>query len=82
MFVAEHPGFDDRHRVKRGNSSSTDSPNGNSNNDSSPCTSDTGWYVYPDSSWKHIHVKARGTFTVGLNCLKQVICQSLMTYLA
>ncbi|XP_069676737.1 kxDL motif-containing protein CG10681 [Periplaneta americana] len=32
----------DRHRIKRGNSSSTDSPNGNSNNDSSPCTSDTG----------------------------------------
>ncbi|KAK7789313.1 hypothetical protein R5R35_013286 [Gryllus longicercus] len=29
-------------RVKRGNSSSTDSPNGNSNNESSPCTSDTG----------------------------------------
>ncbi|XP_067003025.1 kxDL motif-containing protein CG10681 isoform X2 [Anabrus simplex] len=28
--------------LKRGNSSSTDSPNGNSNNDSSPCTSDTG----------------------------------------
>lgn len=29
-------------RLKRGNSSSTDSPNGNSNNESSPCTSDTG----------------------------------------
>jgi len=39
---SEHPGFDDRHPMKRGNSSSTDSPNGNSNNDSSPCTSDTG----------------------------------------
>jgi len=42
MFVVEHPGFDDGHSMKRGNSSSTDSPNGNSNNDSSPCTSDTG----------------------------------------
>lgn len=38
----EHPGFDHRHSMKRGNSSSTDSANGNSNNDSSPCTSDTG----------------------------------------
>lgn len=42
MFVVEDPGFDDRRSMKRGNSSSTDSPNGNSNNDSSPCTSDTG----------------------------------------
>ncbi|KAJ9579503.1 hypothetical protein L9F63_004851 [Diploptera punctata] len=34
--------LDERRSIKRGNSSSTDSPNGNSNNDSSPCTSDTG----------------------------------------
>ncbi|PNF22034.1 KxDL motif-containing protein CG10681 [Cryptotermes secundus] len=38
----EDVGTDDRHYMKRGNSSSTDSPNGNSNNESSPCTSDTG----------------------------------------
>jgi hypothetical protein len=42
MFTVEDAGNDDRHYMKRGNSSSTDSPNGNSNNDSSPCTSDTG----------------------------------------
>lgn len=33
---------DIRPRLRRGNSSSTDSANGNSNNDTSPCTSDTG----------------------------------------
>lgn len=42
MLTVEDPGTDERHSIKRENSSSTDSPNGNSNNDSSPCTSDTG----------------------------------------
>jgi hypothetical protein len=42
MFTPEDPGTGDIHSMKRENSSSTDSLNGNSNNDSSPCTSDTG----------------------------------------
>jgi hypothetical protein len=42
IFTVEDSATDDRPYMKRGNSSSTDSPNGNSNNDSSPCTSDTG----------------------------------------
>jgi hypothetical protein len=65
MFIVEDAGIDDRHYMKRGNSSSTDSPNGNSNNDSSPCTSDTGRHGYLDPSLKYIHVKITGIF-IGL----------------
>lgn len=62
LFTVEDVGTDDRHYMKRGNSSSTDSPNGNSNNDSSPCTSDTGWHGYPNPSLKYINVNVTGIF--------------------